>query len=60
LSDKIDQNTNFSKLTSGKMASFGITLNFITQRLKSEQLFYLVRGFFEGMRGNIWNVNRKA
>ena len=38
LSDKINQNSNFDKLSSGKMAFFCITVNFIIKKLKSKPL----------------------
>ena len=53
-SDKIDQNTNFAILSSGEMAFFGITVNFITQKLKSKHLAISV--FSDGKRGNIFHI----
>ena len=47
LSDEIDQNTNFAKLPGGEMAFFGITVNCITQKLKSKHLAISV---FSGQR----------
>jgi hypothetical protein len=39
------------------MAVFGITVNFIIQKLKSNLCqFSLVTSFFEGMRENILNI----
>ena len=55
------QNTNFAKLPSGKMAFFDITVNFITQKLKSKHLAISVfsgQRFFEGTRGNIFHISR--
>ena len=44
------------------MAFFGITLDFIIQKLKSKHLiylrFFLVTGFFEGTRENILPIFR--
>ena len=47
LSDKIDQNNNFAKLLSGKMAFFDINVYIITQELKSKHLAISV---FSGQR----------
>ena len=41
LNDKIDKNTNFSKLPCTKWLFFGITVIFIIQKLKTKCLVYL-------------------
>ena len=63
LNSKIDQNTNFAKLPSAKcqMAFYGITVNFIIQKLKSKHLVCLSFSggwFFEGTRENILHIFR--
>ena len=61
LSDRIDQRTNFAKLLCSKMAFLDITVNFITQKLKSKHLAISVfssQSFFEGTRGKFFHIFR--
>ena len=55
LNDEIDQNTNFEKLPSGKMAFFDKNVSFITQKLKRK---YLPISVFSGQRF-FWGNERK-
>ena len=62
LNDKIDQNTNFAKLSSAKWLFFGIIVNFAIQKLNSKHLvclsFLWWEVFFEGTRENILHIFR--
>ena len=60
LNNKIDQKTNFAKLPITKWLFFGITVNFIIQKLKIKHLvslsFLWWHVFFEGMSENILHI----